>query len=165
MLGKLEYQRGNFDAALQVFQRIDIQTLSLKIAKAITEGRRLLKPCSKSDVVHVGVMSLHSMSLLLQAILLKAKSLEKLSRIKEILKVRTIHDLTSSANAEGQKYSGLIVSTIASSNNGKDEDMAKTCMAVVSPATFVATQCAEATEAMGAKRKYLASVIIFAVNV
>ncbi|PHU20577.1 hypothetical protein BC332_11728 [Capsicum chinense] len=125
MLGKLEYQRGNFDAALQVFQRIDIQTLSLKMAKAITEGRRLLKPCSKSDVVPVGVMSLHSMSLLLQAILLKAKSLEKLSRIK--------------------------VSTIASSNNEKNEDMAKTYMAVVSPATFVATQCAEATEAMGAK--------------
>ncbi|KAF3659796.1 hypothetical protein FXO37_13822 [Capsicum annuum] len=136
MLGKLEYQRGNFDAALQVFQRIDIQTLSLKMAKAITEGRRLLKPCSKSDVVPIGVMSLHFMSLLLQEILLKAKSLEKLSRIK--------------------------VSTIASSSNGKDEDMAKTYMVVVSPATFVATQHAEA---MGAKRKYLASVIISAVNV
>ncbi|PHT50899.1 hypothetical protein CQW23_10646 [Capsicum baccatum] len=57
------------------------------------------------------------------------------------------------------------VSTTTSSDNGKDEDMAKTYMAVISPATFVATQCAEATEAMGAKRKYVASVIISAVNV
>ncbi|KAM3395051.1 hypothetical protein P3S68_004055 [Capsicum galapagoense] len=40
--------------------------------------------------------------------------------------------------------------------------MAKTDMAVVSAATFVAAQCAEA---IGAKRKHLASVISSAVNV
>ncbi|PHT75896.1 hypothetical protein T459_19418 [Capsicum annuum] len=62
-----------------------------------------------------------------------------------------------------RKYSGsLIVATTASSDNGKGEDMAKTDMAVVSAATFVAAQCAEA---IGAKRKHLASVISSAVNV
>lgn len=82
MLGRLEYQRGNFDAALQVFQGIDIRTLSSRMSKAISERTRPLKPRSKGDVVAAGVMSLHSVSLLLEAILLKAKSLEELSRIK-----------------------------------------------------------------------------------
>ncbi|PHT52814.1 hypothetical protein CQW23_07276 [Capsicum baccatum] len=59
----------------------------------------------------------------------------------------------------------LIVATTASSDNGKDEDMAKTDMAVVSAATFVAEQYAEATEAIGTKRKHLESVISSAVNV
>ncbi|PHT60905.1 hypothetical protein T459_35245 [Capsicum annuum] len=82
LLGKLKYQRGNFDADLQVFQGISIRTLSLRMSKSIAEGTRLLKPLSKGDVVPVGMMLLHSVSLLLQANLLKAKSLEELSRIK-----------------------------------------------------------------------------------
>ena len=82
LLGRLEYQRGNFDAALQVFQGIDIRTLSSRMSKAISERTRPLKPRSKGDILPAGVMSLHSVSLLLEEILLKAKSLEELSRIK-----------------------------------------------------------------------------------
>lgn len=52
------------------------------MSKAIAERTRPLKPRSKCDIVPAGVMSLHSVSLLLEAILLKAKSLEELSRIK-----------------------------------------------------------------------------------
>ncbi|KAE8683322.1 GPN-loop GTPase 2-like isoform X1 [Hibiscus syriacus] len=51
LLGRLEYQRGNFDAALQVFQGIDIKV-----------------------------------SLLLEAILLKAKSLEELEHFRDAAK-------------------------------------------------------------------------------
>lgn len=82
MLGRLEYQRGNFDAALQVFQGIDIKTLSPRMSKAITERTRPRKPRAKGEIVVSGVMSLHSVSLLLEAILLKAKSLAGLGRIK-----------------------------------------------------------------------------------
>ena len=85
MLGRLEYQKGNFEAALQVFKGIDIITLSPKMSKAITERtqhRFTLRP--KGETVPPNVMSLHSVSLLLEAILLKAKSLEGLKRVEGI---------------------------------------------------------------------------------
>ncbi|XP_042515919.1 VAN3-binding protein-like [Macadamia integrifolia] len=59
----------------------------------------------------------------------------------------------------------IAAATAASSGSGKDEQMAKTDMAVASAATLVAAQCVEAAEAMGAERDYLASVISSAVNV
>ncbi|KAL2232677.1 protein NPGR1 [Sesamum indicum] len=83
LLGRLEYQRGNFDAALQVFQGIDIRLLSPRMSKAIAERTRPRKLRSKDRNVLAGVMSLHSVSLLLEAILLKAKSLAELGRVKE----------------------------------------------------------------------------------
>ncbi|KAK4352195.1 hypothetical protein RND71_027713 [Anisodus tanguticus] len=102
LLGRLEYQRGNFDAALQVFQGIDIRTLSSRMSKAIAERTRPLKPRSRSDIVPAGVMSLHSVSLLLEAILLKAKSLEELSRIKDAAKeCKMILDVVDSALPNG----------------------------------------------------------------
>ncbi|CAN4092153.1 unnamed protein product [Withania somnifera] len=102
LLGRLEYQRGNFDAALQVFQGIDIRTLSSRMSKAIAERTRPLTPRSKGDIVPAGVMSLHSVSLLLEAILLKAKSLEELSRIKDATKeCKMILDVVDSALPNG----------------------------------------------------------------
>ncbi|XWS13704.1 hypothetical protein CRYUN_Cryun36dG0060800 [Craigia yunnanensis] len=58
-----------------------------------------------------------------------------------------------------------IAAATAASSAGKDEQMAKTDMAVASAATLVAAQCVEAAEAMGAEREHLASVISSAVNV
>ncbi|RDX60188.1 Protein NPGR1, partial [Mucuna pruriens] len=80
LLGRLEYQRGNFDAALQVFQGIDIKGLTPRMIKAIAERTKQRKLRSKADAVVSNVMSLHSVSLLLEAILLKARSLEELGR-------------------------------------------------------------------------------------
>ena len=80
LLGRLEYQRGNFDAALQVFQGIDIKGLTPRMIKAIAERTKQKKPRSKGDMVVLNVISLHSVSLLLEAILLKARSLEQLGR-------------------------------------------------------------------------------------
>lgn len=81
MLGRLEYQRGNFDAALQVFQGIDIRSLTPRMVKAIAGKIREEKPRPKGDSAPPsGGMSMHSVSLLLEAILLKAKSLEELGR-------------------------------------------------------------------------------------
>ncbi|XP_021291591.1 VAN3-binding protein-like isoform X1 [Herrania umbratica] len=59
----------------------------------------------------------------------------------------------------------IAAATAASSSAGKDEQMAKTDMAVASAATLVAAQCVEAAEVMGAEREHLASVISSAVNV
>ena len=59
----------------------------------------------------------------------------------------------------------IAAATAASSSAGKDEQMAKTDMAVASAATLVAAQCVEVAEAMGAEREHLASVISSAVNV
>lgn len=59
----------------------------------------------------------------------------------------------------------MAAATAASSSQGKDEQMARTDMAVASAATLVAAQCVEAAEAMGAEREVLASVVSSAVNV
>lgn len=80
LLGRLEFQRGIYDAALQVFQGIDIKGLTPRMTGAIVERTRLKKPRAKGDNIPPGVMSMHSVSLLLEAILLKAKSLEQLGR-------------------------------------------------------------------------------------
>lgn len=59
----------------------------------------------------------------------------------------------------------IAAATAASSGSRKDEQMAKTDMAVASAATLVAAQCVEAAESMGAERDHLASVVSSAVNV
>lgn len=102
LLGRLEYQRGNFDAALQVFQGIDIKGLTPRIIKAIAERTKRRKPRSKADILVLNVMSLHSVSLLLEAILLKARSLEELGRCIEGAKeCRIILDMVESALPSG----------------------------------------------------------------
>ncbi|CAA7015383.1 unnamed protein product [Microthlaspi erraticum] len=59
----------------------------------------------------------------------------------------------------------IAAATAASSSSGKDEQLAKTDMAVASAATLVAAQCVEAAELMEAERHHLASVVSSAVNV
>uniref|UniRef100_A0A6N2NG84 PH domain-containing protein n=1 Tax=Salix viminalis TaxID=40686 RepID=A0A6N2NG84_SALVM len=59
----------------------------------------------------------------------------------------------------------IAAATAATSGAGKDEQMAKTDLAVASAATLVAAQCVEAAEAMGAEREHLAYVVNSAVNV
>ncbi|KAM3220524.1 putative protein isoform X2 [Capsicum chacoense] len=52
------------------------------MSKAFTERTRPLKRCFNGDIVPAGMMSLHSVNLLLEATLLKGKSLEEFSQIK-----------------------------------------------------------------------------------
>lgn len=59
----------------------------------------------------------------------------------------------------------IAAATAASSGSNKDQEAARTDMAVASAATLVAAQCVEAAEAMGAERDHLASVVSSAVNV
>lgn len=81
LLGRIEYQKANFDAALQLFQGIDIKTLTPRMVTGISERTRPRKQRSKGDNSLAGVMSWHSVSLLLEAILLKSKVLEELGKI------------------------------------------------------------------------------------
>ncbi|KAL8250732.1 hypothetical protein R6Q59_034425 [Mikania micrantha] len=105
LLGRLEYQKGNFDAALQVFYGIDIKSLSPRMVKAISERTLLHNSRSKrenSQNSFVGLMSMHSVSLLLEAMLLKAKSLQEMSRFKEAAKeCKMILDIVESALPNG----------------------------------------------------------------
>ncbi|KAJ1430387.1 Tetratricopeptide-like helical domain superfamily [Sesbania bispinosa] len=103
LLGRLEYQRGNLEAALQVFQGIDIKGLTPRMIKAIAERIKQRKPRSKADIVILpNVLSLHSVSLLLEAILLKALSLEELGRYIDAAKeCRIILDTVESALPNG----------------------------------------------------------------
>ncbi|KDO81501.1 hypothetical protein CISIN_1g005603mg [Citrus sinensis] len=107
LLGRLEYQRGNYDAALQVFQGIDIVSLTPRMTRAVVERTRpLRKHRSKGEkadsVPPPGLMSLHSISLLLEAILLKAKSLEELGHCKEAAKeCKIILDIVESGLPNG----------------------------------------------------------------
>lgn len=88
MLGRLEHQRGNFDAALQVLQGIDIRSLRPRMISAIAQSIKPRTPPRssrrKSSQVNGMHMSMHSVSLLLEAILLKAKSLDTLGRVAGI---------------------------------------------------------------------------------
>ncbi|CAA2974741.1 VAN3-binding -like [Olea europaea subsp. europaea] len=59
----------------------------------------------------------------------------------------------------------IAAATATASSKGKDEQMAKTDMAVASAASLVAAQCVEAAEAMGADCNHLMSAIGSAVNV
>lgn len=102
LLGRIEYQKGNFDAALQLFQGIDIKVLTPRMTNAICERTRERKPRSKVDNSLSGVMSWHSLSLLLEAILLKAKVLEELGRVREAAKeCNMIVDIVESALPNG----------------------------------------------------------------
>ncbi|XP_074279223.1 protein NPGR1 [Silene latifolia] len=102
LLGRIEYQKGNFDAALQLFHGIDIKVLAPRMISAISERTRQRKPRSKGDHSLAGVMSWHSVSLLLEAILLKAKVLEELGQITEAAKeCKIILDTVESALPNG----------------------------------------------------------------
>ncbi|WOG83661.1 hypothetical protein DCAR_0102838 [Daucus carota subsp. sativus] len=59
----------------------------------------------------------------------------------------------------------IAAATATTSASRKDDQMAKTDMAVASAATLVAAQCVEAAESLGAQRDHLLSVVNSAVNV
>uniref|UniRef100_A0A0E0KA60 Uncharacterized protein n=1 Tax=Oryza punctata TaxID=4537 RepID=A0A0E0KA60_ORYPU len=103
LLGRLEHQRGNFDAALQVLQGIDIRSLMPRMTTAIADSVKPRgPPRSRKKASQVNGMlmhmSMHSVSLLLEAVLLKAKSLEGLGRVTDAAEeCRTIIDIVESA--------------------------------------------------------------------
>ncbi|KAJ6721717.1 hypothetical protein OIU85_024779 [Salix viminalis] len=101
LLGRLEYQKGNIEAALHVFEGIDIASVSSKIKASLSrrceqQNRRR----SQSDTAPP--MSMHAISLLLEAIFLKVKSLQGLGLFEEAAQsCKMILDTIESALPEG----------------------------------------------------------------
>ncbi|CAI9113525.1 OLC1v1014141C4 [Oldenlandia corymbosa var. corymbosa] len=80
LLGRLEYQRGNVEGALRVFDGIDLQA-AIQRMQPLAEKQPSKKGRTRSDSVHA--VSQHAASLVLEAVYLKAKSLQKLGRLNE----------------------------------------------------------------------------------
>ncbi|PAN21408.1 hypothetical protein PAHAL_3G463200 [Panicum hallii] len=85
LLGRLEYQRGNVEAALRVFDGIDLQAAIQRFQPSLSE-KTLSKRSNKlrSDSSNSG--SQHAASLVLEAIYLKSMSLQKLGKAMEAAK-------------------------------------------------------------------------------
>jgi len=82
LLGRLEYQKGNVEAALHVFEGIDIATVVPKIKVSISRRCEPNRRRSQSDAQPP--MSMHAVSLMLEAVFLKAKSLQALGRFQGV---------------------------------------------------------------------------------
>lgn len=78
LLGRLEYQKGNVEAALRVFEGIDLQAAVQRFQVPV-EKVSSKKSRSRSEPPQQA--SQHAASLVLEAIYLKSKSLEKLGRV------------------------------------------------------------------------------------
>ncbi|XP_050272162.1 protein NPG1 isoform X1 [Quercus robur] len=81
LLGKLEYQRGNVEGALRVFEGIDLQAAIQRLQPSLAEKPSSRRGRFRTESVHA--VSQHAASLVLEAIYLKAKSLQKLGRVSE----------------------------------------------------------------------------------
>ncbi|GLT94053.1 hypothetical protein SLE2022_118150 [Rubroshorea leprosula] len=81
LLGRLEYQRGNLEGALHVFDGIDLQAAIQRLQPSLSEKPFAKKSRTRDDSQHS--VSQHATNLVLEAIYLKAKSLQKLGRLNE----------------------------------------------------------------------------------
>lgn len=82
LLGRYEYQRGNIEAALHVFEGIDIAAITPKMKITLSLKGETRKRHSQNYATPP--MSIHAVSLLFEALFLKAKSLQALGRYKGI---------------------------------------------------------------------------------
>lgn len=81
VLGRYEYQKGNVESALQVFEGIDISAAAPKIKISISE---IIKPQRHSNFYAAPPFSINTVGLLLEAAYLKSKSLQNFGRYKGI---------------------------------------------------------------------------------
>ncbi|GKU86252.1 hypothetical protein SLEP1_g800 [Rubroshorea leprosula] len=101
LLGRIEYQKGNLEAALHVFGGIDIAAIAPKMKLALSRSVEHHHK-RQSDNFDAPPMSIHAVSLLFEAIFLKAKSLQHLGRFKEAAQTcKVIVDTVESSLPEG----------------------------------------------------------------
>ncbi|XP_048129095.1 protein NPGR2 isoform X2 [Rhodamnia argentea] len=99
LLGRLEYQKGNIEGALHVFEGIDIAAVTPKMRVSISRRGDYNRRHSQSDAAPI--MSMHAVTLLFEAIFLKAKSLEHLGRFDAAQSCKIILDTVESALPDG----------------------------------------------------------------
>ncbi|GLU07779.1 hypothetical protein SLE2022_247260 [Rubroshorea leprosula] len=101
LLGRIEYQKGNLEAALHVFGGIDIAAIAPKMKLALSRSVEHHHK-RQSHNFDAPPMSIHAVSLLFEAIFLKAKSLQHLGRFKEAAQTcKVIVDTVESSLPEG----------------------------------------------------------------
>ncbi|XP_050363993.1 protein NPGR2 [Argentina anserina] len=81
LLGRCEYRKGNIELALHVFEGIDIAAVTPKIKVTLARAGEHRRRRSRSN--DTPPMSLNAVCLLLEAIYLKAKSLQSLGKLRE----------------------------------------------------------------------------------
>ncbi|KAI7983017.1 Protein NPGR2 [Camellia lanceoleosa] len=97
LLGRYEYQKGNIEAALHVFEGIDIAAVTPNMRLALARRGKCHKRDSQNDA-----MSIHAVSLLLESVYLKAKSFQALGRYKEAAQsCKVILDIIESSLPDG----------------------------------------------------------------
>ncbi|KAK8342209.1 hypothetical protein V6Z12_A08G217000 [Gossypium hirsutum] len=100
LLGRIEYQKGNIEAALHVFEGIDIAAIIPKMKLSLT--RKVERRKRQSHDYAPPPMSVHTISLLLEAIFLKAQSLQHLQRFREAAQTcKVILDVIESSLPDG----------------------------------------------------------------
>lgn len=100
LLGRLEYQKGNVEAAFHVFEGIDIAAVTQKMKFSLIRRIEIHRRLSQSD--WAPPMSMHAISLLFEAIFLKVKCLQALGRFEEAAQLcKVILDTVESALPEG----------------------------------------------------------------
>lgn len=101
LLGRLEYQKGNVEAALHVFEGIDIVAVIPKIKNSLARRSELSRRHSQEDDASPP-MSVHAVSLLFEAVFLKSKSLQALGRFREAAEsCKIVLDTVESALPDG----------------------------------------------------------------
>ncbi|XP_071699335.1 protein NPGR2-like [Rutidosis leptorrhynchoides] len=99
VLGKYEYQKGNIESALHVFEVIDMAAISPKIKFSLDEFK---KPQRHSHNYAAPPYSVKTAGLLLEAAYFKSKSLQHFGRYKEAAEsCKTILEIIESIFPEG----------------------------------------------------------------
>ncbi|KDO54078.1 hypothetical protein CISIN_1g035707mg [Citrus sinensis] len=100
LLGRLEFQKGNIEAALHVFEGIDVAAVTSRMKVSLSRRCDQNRRRSQSDAAPP--MSMHAVSLLVEAIFLKTKSLQGLGRFEEACQsCKVILDTVEHALPEG----------------------------------------------------------------
>lgn len=80
LLGRMEYQKGNWQGAIQLFEGIHLGGLLARMRFFASEKGQVTKKVKNSKASELSNF-LHASSLLIEAIYLKAKSLQKLGAL------------------------------------------------------------------------------------
>ncbi|CAN1292347.1 Protein NPGR2 [Linum perenne] len=100
LLGRIEYQKRNFEAALHVFEGIDVSAITPKVKFSLARHGDQLR--RKSHDYMKSPLSIQAVSLLLEALFLKAKSLQHLESFREAAEsCKVIVDIVESSLPEG----------------------------------------------------------------
>ncbi|KAL1313475.1 hypothetical protein HN51_040046 [Arachis hypogaea] len=100
LLGRYEYQKGNIEAALHVFEGINIDSVTPEIKISLAKIKENHRRHSKNYVLPP--MSVHTVGTLFEAVFLKAQCLQALGRFKEAAQsCKVILDIVDSLLPEG----------------------------------------------------------------